>query len=107
MIEVLTCFNSHNSLSKQSHLRKYSYIYLDPGKAGNGLDMDMIRSGISKFQLFHHLPVTDVIDQATLDTMAQPRCGCRDPEFAGEAERDEFRYWQEGGKWNKTELTIR
>ncbi|XP_022103757.1 matrilysin-like [Acanthaster planci] len=89
------------------YLKKYNYIYVDPAKAGTGLDVAAIRSGIRKFQLFNYLNQTGVINAATLDKMAQPRCGCRDPEFAGEAMRDEFRYGREGDKWNKTELTIR
>ncbi|XP_038056456.1 matrilysin-like [Patiria miniata] len=89
------------------YLKKYSYIHLDAGKDGNGLDMAMIKSGIGKYQVFHGLPKTEMIDEETLDKMDLPRCGCRDPEFTGEAERDEFRYWLEGGMWNKTELTVR
>ena len=67
----------------------------------------MIKDGISKFQIFNSLPNTQMIDSDTIAQMEKPRCGCGDPEFAGVAERDEFRFGLEGGKWNKTELTYR
>ena len=80
---------------------------MDAGKDGDGLDMDMIKTGINKFQIFNNLPNTEVIDSDTVAKMELPRCGCKDPEFLQEAERDEFRFGLEGGKWNKTKLTYR
>ncbi|XP_033628488.1 matrilysin-like [Asterias rubens] len=88
-------------------LQKYDYIKIDAGKDSDGLDFSMIKDGISKFQIFNSLPNTQMIDSDTIAQMEKPRCGCGDPEFAGVAERDEFRFGLEGGKWNKTELTYR
>ncbi len=88
-------------------LQKYGYVKIDAGKDSDGLDFSMIKDGITKFQIFNSLPNTEMIDSDTIAQMEKPRCGCRDPEFSGVAEREEFRFGLEGGKWNKTELTYR
>ena len=53
----------HNSLSFQTHLDSYGYIYLDPSKVGGDLDMEATRDGITNYQKFYRLPVTNVVDR--------------------------------------------
>jgi peptidoglycan hydrolase-like protein with peptidoglycan-binding domain len=57
---------------------------------------DKTAAALQRFQEFNSLEVTGVLDQATADLMARPRCGFPD------ASAD---FVVQGSKWNRTNLT--
>lgn len=96
-------------IEAMTHLDKYGYLNLDPAKGDSNLDMTATRDAISKYQQFYGIPISNVVDNTTLEHMKKPRCGCRDPVelMHDKWNTNDLRYSTDGGKWNKTYLTFR
>lgn len=56
------------------------------------------KSAIEKFQSYARLPVTGVMDKATIGMLTGPRCGQRDNENTPPRLK---RYVKDNTKWNK------
>uniref|UniRef100_A0A914ZEM2 Peptidase metallopeptidase domain-containing protein n=2 Tax=Parascaris univalens TaxID=6257 RepID=A0A914ZEM2_PARUN len=96
-----------SSAAPARHATKYllEYGYLD--------DHSTMRSAILKFQRFADLPMTGVLDRATLRKMSMSRCGNRDignlpiPIRARFRSRRTKRYAIEGSYWGVRNVTYR
>uniref|UniRef100_A0A4W4FRM1 Peptidase metallopeptidase domain-containing protein n=1 Tax=Electrophorus electricus TaxID=8005 RepID=A0A4W4FRM1_ELEEL len=58
----------------QGFLEKYGYLH----EQGHSHSVDEVKSAVRQFQWLSHLPITGILDDATLVKMAAPRCGVRD-----------------------------
>ncbi|XP_041096834.1 matrix metalloproteinase-28-like [Polyodon spathula] len=101
----------------EGFLEKYGYL----GYTGNhGHGPAEVGKALREFQWLSRLPVSGLVDDATLQLMSQPRCGVTDGEshaaweervsaiFSGNGgKRRSKRYSQQGEKWYKRHLTYR
>lgn len=124
---IFVSFTSHSPILKKGEgweletaegfLEKYGYL----GHTGNhGHEPAEVNKAVREFQWLSRLPVSGLVDDATLQLMSQPRCGVTDGEshaaweervsaiFSGNgAKRRSKRYSQQGEKWYKRHLTYR
>uniref|UniRef100_A0A6Q2Y857 Peptidase metallopeptidase domain-containing protein n=2 Tax=Esox lucius TaxID=8010 RepID=A0A6Q2Y857_ESOLU len=84
-----------------AYLKKYGYLHppLDP--QNQSFQIDDVIEALRVFQRVTDLPVTGVIDKATLEVMRQPRCGIADP-----FNQKSLKY-RVLGYWRKRSLTWR
>lgn len=102
----------------QDYLKRFGYIRPDI-EAPYGLRVDLRRAteqpernafdnttqeALKLFQEFNKLPITGVLDKATVELMSKPRCGL--PDFVV-SEGEVIDYVESGKKWGKTFLTYR
>lgn len=80
-----------------AYLSHYGYLTgaVLSGAATPLLAVEDVGKGVSEFQRTAGIPVTGEIDQATIDMMSRPRCGCLDVQRMGVEE----------AKWRKNRLT--
>ncbi|MGH0163108.1 UNVERIFIED_CONTAM: hypothetical protein FKN15_059302 [Acipenser sinensis] len=110
--ERVSAIFSGNGAKRRS--KRYSQQGMQQSKAN--LSLCVYR----EFQWLSRLPVSGLVDDATLQLMSQPRCGVTDGEshaaweervsaiFSGNgAKRRSKRYSQQGEKWYKRHLTYR
>lgn len=83
-----------------AYLQRYGYLKtsLDSRREGNW--MEELAEALRAFQRVTDLPITGMIDEATLVMMRQPRCGVEDP-F-----NEKFKY-RLLGHWRKKNLSYR
>ena len=60
---------------------------------------DVKKKAIREFQLYAKIPLTGVMDEATVAMLTGPRCGDRDT--LGSSSSRLKRYVKQGSKWNK------
>jgi hypothetical protein len=93
--------------SLQNYLRTFGYLespklqrfgvqrsLAEPQPEVDGVFDDRTRRALQKFQEFNSLPVTGILDEATLNLMSRPRCG-----FPDTAD-----FVIQGNKWSTTQL---
>ncbi|KAM5273775.1 matrix metalloproteinase-28 isoform 2-T2 [Ctenodactylus gundi] len=102
----------------EAFLEKYGYLNEQTSKA---LTSTQFSNAIREFQRVSQLPVSGVLDHATLHQMSQPRCGVADTDihatwaerisalFAGHRAkmRRQKRFAKQGNKWYKQHLSYR
>ncbi|XHF22954.1 matrixin family metalloprotease [Corallococcus exercitus] len=69
--------------------------------AQEGVFDDATVTALTRYQVFHHLPVTGMLDVATSAHMSLPRCGFRDSPTGMAA------FTAQGNRWTTTRLTYR
>lgn len=100
----------------QSYLKKFGYIRPDE-EMPYGLKVDLLRAtkqpkrntfdnttqeALKRFQEFNKLPLTGILDKATVNLMLKPRCGLPDL-VVSEGQIQDYVY--SGRKWGKAALT--
>lgn len=113
-----------NVEAAQNHLEKYGYVKngvharfgmtssgAAPPPAKKGVFDEATEEALRKYQRFHGLEVTGVVDQSVIEEMAKERCGLPDigsfqqrEGRAGAAEVRLGKYVLQGGKWDQTHL---
>jgi hypothetical protein len=108
----------------QGYLKRFGYL-AEPEAQGFGVPRAAFRApkpqasrfddatlvGLRRFQQFTGLPVTGVLDDATLAQMATPRCGFPDVPRGGRLVTRDVRgetvsnFVQQGSRWTNTNLT--
>ncbi|XP_061185416.1 matrix metalloproteinase-24-like [Saccostrea echinata] len=89
-----------------NYLMKYGYISADDERSGSLRSPDSIKQAVRQFQRFAGLPITGILDKATVDMMGKPRCGVKDN--VGNANKARRRrYALHGSKWSEKDLTFR
>uniref|UniRef100_A0A8C8HCD2 Peptidase metallopeptidase domain-containing protein n=1 Tax=Oncorhynchus tshawytscha TaxID=74940 RepID=A0A8C8HCD2_ONCTS len=84
----------------QAYLMKYGYLHTSLDPQNQGFQKEDVIEALRVFQRVTDLPVTGVIDKATLEMMRQSRCGIEDP-FNQKtlncrvAIRSAFKYWND------------
>lgn len=103
--------DEHESVGNvRTFLGSLGYTALSPQAAeaaSLAFDTDLAEA-VKKFQRFHGLEATGVIDQETRETMEMPRCGV--PDLTGGQEvhaQGVARFVTSGGKWPSNNLTYR
>ncbi|XP_074596851.1 stromelysin-2-like [Brevipalpus obovatus] len=90
-------------------LRKYGYLssdIFDSNLANSQRKLNfLIHDAIKKYQSFHLLPTSGIVDNSTLDLMNKPRCGF--PDFPTNAHHRAKRYSIFGSKWPKLTISFR
>lgn len=86
--------------------------YLPPSnpESGNLRTLSQFQDAIRNLQEFGNIPVTGVVDNATLKLMNTPRCGSSDNPKAGDIHvtyKRRKRFAVPGQKWDHTDLTWR
>ena len=97
----------------QTYLGRFGYLHIEDAgaftamrdaapspKAAAGKFDGATTEALNRYQTFHHLPVTGVLDEATVAQMGQPRCGF--PDVADSAGVSSFT--AQGNRWNTTNL---
>lgn len=95
---ISVCFCSQeDQVNAQSYLTNFGYY--NPHSFNSG---DSIKNAIKDFQKFYHLKETGIVDDATKNEMAKPRCGLPD-KGPGSGRRNG--YFGTYSKWRTTALT--
>ena len=87
-------------------LVKYGYIPKDDTRAGSIRSANYLKDAIKRLQKFAGLPVTGIVDEATINLINRPRCGLPDY-FSSDIRNRVKRYSLKGPKWEKLALTWR
>ncbi|KAI4887503.1 hypothetical protein NFI96_017085 [Prochilodus magdalenae] len=86
-----------------AYLKQFGYLDTSLDLEAHGQwSEEELQEALSLFQKVSGLPITGRIDEATITTMREPRCGVEDP-FNQKA----MRYRRFGGVWRKRNLTYR
>lgn len=102
--------SARTSTGQQEYLRRYGY--LSEGSQGglqsiasisDGSNTGSMRDAIRKFQKMTGLPMTGIMNEATMRMMERPRCGVKD----FDSERRTKRYVVADYKWNKNRLSYK
>ncbi|KAF0289578.1 Matrix metalloproteinase-24 [Amphibalanus amphitrite] len=72
-------------------------------RAGSG-QLQSLSSKLAEFQQFAGLPVTGLMDDATVAKMRQPRCGTPDHPVSRRRHRRRKRHNLQGSRWRKREI---
>jgi hypothetical protein len=105
----------------QAYLARFGYLQRPPEEAGgyaalaagsrapkarSGTFDDSTQVGLRRFQQFFGLPVTGVLDEATLAQISRPRCGFPDlPRGGVDTDGGLARFAAQGSRWTRNNLT--
>ena len=102
----------------QAFLKEFGYLSLDseqpsalstardasaPQAEVEGAFDEATETALRNYQRFHSLPISGILDEATIEMMNKPRCGFPDNPTAGLSSR----FIAQGNRWNRTVLTYR
>ncbi|CAB4008317.1 matrix metallo ase-14 isoform X4, partial [Paramuricea clavata] len=85
-------------LTADQYLTRYGYMARFDGTP----PPDKRKNAIGEFQAYAKLPVTGVMDEATVAMLTGPRCGARDTEKTPSRLK---RYVKQGSTWKKMDLS--
>lgn len=95
--------------SVQSYLSQFGYLPASQPGVGNLRSDYQLKEAVKNLQRYANLPVTGVMDNATLSLMSKPRCGLPDTPSPLDGRRYRMRrrrrFILEGRKWDHTDLT--
>ncbi|XP_043228035.1 stromelysin-3-like [Amphibalanus amphitrite] len=88
----------------QAYLAKFGWVSPTESRFGS---LQSLSSKLAEFQQFAGLPVTGVMDDATVAKMQQPRCGVPDKAAPLKRQRRRKRYALQGSRWRNKALTYK
>ncbi|XP_032897982.1 matrix metalloproteinase-24 [Amblyraja radiata] len=88
----------------ENWLKTYGYFLPDELRTSALRSAHSMQAAIAAMQRFYRIPVTGILDQATIEWMRRPRCGVSDQPRISRRQRSK-RYALTGQKWRQKHIT--
>ncbi|XP_061779764.1 matrix metalloproteinase-24 [Nerophis lumbriciformis] len=101
---LVSVCGGEKTLIVETWLKNFGYLLPQHMRTSDLRQQEVMKSAVAAMQRFYGIPVTGVLDDATLQWMRRPRCGLPDQPHRSRRQRNK-RYALTGQKWRDKKIT--